>query len=340
MPVLPESRRAVAPVDEAIAAAVRVLHEGGLVGLPTETVYGLAALAHDHEAVARIFSVKGRPADHPLIVHIADVSQLSEWAASVPTYAVRLAEELWPGPLTLILPKQPQVSALLTGGQDTVGLRVPSHPTAQQVIRAAGAVAAPSANRFGRVSPTTAHAVAEELADFLDERDLILDGGACAVGIESTIVDCTGSAPRILRDGFYGDEVISRTAGIAVDEKDWTSTPRVSGSLAAHYAPQTPVRLLDATQVNQLDPSELAEVWLLASADESILGAALAAAAHVTRPPDASAYAQLLYATLREADTQQVTAVFAVPPLGQGISVAIRDRLQRAAAGSAAGENR
>ena len=336
--MLPQSRCAVTPDTAGIAAAAQTLRSGGLVGLPTETVYGLAALATDNSAVSRVFATKGRPADHPLIVHIADSDQLRDWVRDVPDYAMRLAAELWPGPLTLILPKQERVSAVLTGGQDTVGLRVPSHPVAQAVIAAAGPVAAPSANRFGRVSPTSAAAVAEELSDVMTEQDLILDGGTCAVGIESTIVDCTTESPKVLRAGFYGDDVIAASAGVPLSTAVHAQGPRVPGSLAAHYAPRTPVRLLDASQVNALELSRLADAWLLVEAGEPIAPSLLHAAGRLTQPADANAYAQVLYATLRGADSARVTELLAVPPCGAGIAVAVRDRLQRAAVGSAAAE--
>lgn len=332
--MLPESRRAVIPNSEGVAAAVACLRAGGLVGLPTETVYGLAALAADDQAVRRVFAVKGRPSDHPLIVHLAQIADASDWALQIPTYATRLASSLWPGPLTLILRKQDWVPNSLTGGQPTVAVRVPSHPVARAVISGAGPVAAPSANRFGRVSPTNVDAVAQELADALDERDLILDGGDCAVGVESTIVDCTESSPRILRAGFYGDDVIEQAAGVALDSTNLSETPRVPGSLAAHYAPQTRVTLLTPEGVNTLSVSRMSRAWLLTLASEPVSETQAKSAARRTRPEDATAFARLLYATLRAADAADVDEVIAIPPQGRGIAVAIRDRLQRAAAGS------
>lgn len=316
-----------------MAAAVACLRAGGLVGLPTETVYGLAALAQSEDAVRRVFSVKGRPADHPLIVHLAQASQLPQWGRDVPEYAQRLAWRLWPGPLTLVVPKQESVPDLLTGGQDSVGLRVPSHPVALTVLTGCGPLAAPSANRFGRVSPTSAAAVAEELATHLDERDLILDGGDCAVGIESTIVDCTGGSPRVLRAGFYSDDVLEEASGVALSQPQGVgAVPRVSGSLAAHYAPRTQVTLMSAGDVSALPDSRVRTAWLLAMSSEQV--AAEVAPRRATRPGTADEYARTLYATLRSADHSDVAEVIAVPPLGGGIAVAVRDRLRRASAGS------
>lgn len=334
--MLPESRCAVVADSEGIADAVSCLRAGGLVGLPTETVYGLAALASDDQAVRRVFAVKGRPSNHPLIVHIAQASDAHDWGLDIAPYADRLATSLWPGPLTLILRKQDWVPNSLTGGQPTVAVRVPSHPVALAIITEAGPVAAPSANRFGRVSPTSADAVAQELAEALDERDLILDGGNCAVGVESTIVDCTSDAPRILRAGFYGDEVIEQAAGVALDAAHAATAPRVPGSLAAHYAPKTRVTLLKPAEVNTVSIARLSRAWFLALTSESVDEAHVVSAAHCTRPEDATAFARLLYATLRAADAADVDEVIAIPPQGRGIAVAIRDRLQRAATGSGA----
>jgi len=329
--VLPDNRHAV-PADElGISAAVRVLASGGLVGLPTETVYGLAADAHNIHAVARIFQVKGRPANHPLIVHLTNAAAIDDWAAQIPAYARTLATQLWPGPLTLILPKRAEVSDVLTGNQESIGLRVPAHPVALEVIaRSGGALAAPSANRFGQVSPTSAQAVASELAEFLDDRDLILDGGDCSVGIESTIVDCTGESPQILRPGFYGDDVIAGTCAMDLVSTGAEPKIRVSGSLAAHYAPRTPVHLVSEAELAHLAPEVIRNSAVIAPDGVSISEQP----AMLTSVANSLDYAQILYASLREADTAQVAQIYAVLPEPIGIGIAIRDRLHRAAAGS------
>jgi len=328
------------PCDAAgIAQAAQVLRAGGLVGMPTETVYGLAASVADPDAVRRVFSVKGRPADHPLIVHIAEPAELDDWACDIPAYARTLAEKLWPGPLTLVLPAKPETPRLVTGGEETVGLRVPAHDAARQLIRQAGAVAAPSANRFGRVSPTSAHAVLEELAEALDAQDVVLDGGECSIGIESTIVDCTANEPRVLRPGFYSEEVILATAGVTVADVHRTdgashdtnhTSPRVSGSLPGHYAPTTPVRLVSATELGQLDVSRLVHACVLSTEDIAVPSQTGMRA----QAKDAVEFARILYATLRAADERQVDEVLVVPPPAEGIGIAILDRLTRAAHGS------
>jgi L-threonylcarbamoyladenylate synthase len=235
--------------DRAIAQAVQALRDGQLVGLPTETVYGLAANATDDAAVAQIFVAKGRPADHPLIVHVASAAQVPVFAAQVPDFAQALIDAFWPGPLTLILPRQGGVAAASAGGQDSIGLRCPSHPVAQQLLQACAAlgvhgVSAPSANRFGRVSPTTAAHVQSELGQDL----LILDGGECAVGIESTIIDCTRGAPVLLRPGHITRLQIEAACGRPVLDKDTVAqaAPRASGTLESHYAPRAKVRLMAA----------------------------------------------------------------------------------------------
>lgn len=223
-----------------IDQAVDCLKQGGLVGMPTETVYGLAADASNDAAVRKIFAAKGRPADHPLIVHIASAKDLTHWAIDIPDYALTLAEQYWPGPMTLILKKQAHVLDSITGGQDTVGLRVPNHAVAQQLLKAfGGGLAAPSANKFGHISPTSAEHVHKHLSDVVD---IILDGGHCGIGIESTIIDCTGASPRILRPGIITIETDSHG--------NVTPTPRVSGDLASHYAPRTITRLLSAAAID------------------------------------------------------------------------------------------
>ena len=307
--------------------AASVLMAGGLVAFPTETVYGLGADASNAAAVARIYSVKGRPADHPLIVHVATMDGLGDWAREVPSYAISLARDFWPGPMTLVVPRSSLAGDFVTGGQDTVGVRVPSHPVAlgllEAFVRAGGkGVAAPSANRFGNVSPTSAQAVATELGDYLSDRDQILDGGACDVGVESTIIDCTGDTPKILRPGAITVEMIEQSTGMKVVGFAEEPEIRVSGSLDSHYAPA-------ATVV--LDQSPVAGQGFIAMAD-------VVAAEGVVRlaaPRTHEEFAQVLYAALRAADEQSLATVVVQQPVGDGIAIAIRDRLKRAAHGSA-----
>ena len=314
----------------AMADAAANLLAGNLVAFPTETVYGLGADACNEMAVARIYSVKGRPADHPLIVHVASMDALGDWAADVPGYAISLARDFWPGPITLIVKRSELAGDFVTGGQDTVGVRVPDHPVAlgllEAFVRAGGkGVAAPSANRFGNVSPTTAQAVADELSDYLGDADQILDGGPCEVGVESTIIDCTGNAPRILRPGAVTVEMIEDSTGLIVGDSVSVSggsvdevTIRVSGSLDSHYAPV-------ATVV--LDQSPVAGQGFIAMADVATPDGVVRLAA----PRTHEEFARVLYAALRTADEKRLKTVVVAQPEGAGIAVAIRDRLMRAA---------
>ena len=307
--------------------AAAVLIAGGLVAFPTETVYGLGADACNTAAVARIYSVKGRPADHPLIVHVASMDGLGDWARDVPTYAIALARDYWPGPMTLIVPRSDLAGDFVTGGQDTVGVRVPNHPVALGLLEAFAAaggkgVAAPSANRFGNVSPTKAQAVAAELGDYLADGDQILDGGACDVGVESTIIDCTGDTPKILRPGAITVEMIEQSTGLIVVGSVEAPEIRVSGSLDSHYAPA-------ATVV--LDQSPTAGQGFIAMADVVAAEGVVRLAAPTTNEE----FAQVLYAALRAADEQGLSTVVVQQPVGDGIAIAIRDRLKRAAHGSA-----
>jgi len=326
----------------AIAAAARAVRAGALLGLPTETVYGLAADAGSDTAVAQIFAAKGRPSDHPLIVHVADAGGIRHFAREVPAFAQALVDAFWPGPLTLILPRLPGAATAATGGQDSVGLRCPSHPVAQALLRAcadAGAapglppvwgVAAPSANRFGRVSPTTAAHVASEFGDGL----LVLDGGPCGVGIESTIVDCTRGTPVLLRPGAVTREQIASACGIApLGKEDLPGhTPRASGTLEAHYAPQAKVRLMDAKALQtglDLLGADAAHIAVYARAALRTQSSRL-----VMRrmPDDAAATAQQLFAALRGFDDAGVKLIWIeTPPPGPDWE-GVRDRLQRAAA--------
>jgi L-threonylcarbamoyladenylate synthase len=302
-------------------------------------VYGLAADAGNPAAVARVYAAKGRPADHPLIVHVRDAGALDGWIGAVPSYALRLAEALWPGPLTLVVPRGPRAGDHVTGGQDTVGLRAPDHPVAQAVLAAfGGGAAAPSANRFGRVSPTTAADVLEELAGALvDGLDVVLDGGPSRVGLESTILDCTGEQPVVLRPGAVGPAEVARAGGVPVGAPTPRSGEvRAPGTLPAHYAPAARVAVAadaaDAGLLLVVDVRDLPtrpDVGLLAPAGVPTPAGVVRLAA----PDDDSAYAHALYRALREADALGLARVVAVPPAGDGaLATAIADRLRRAAA--------
>lgn len=304
-----------------ILKAAQTLKAGYLVALPTETVYGLAADATNPEAVARIYSVKGRPSDHPLIVHVSNVELLDRWAAEIPSYARLLANNFWPGPMTLVLKRSDLAKDFITGAQDTVALRIPGHAKALEILSAFEAlgglgVAAPSANRFGRVSPTTAQAVAFELSEYLGDSDLIVDGGESEVGLESTIIDCTGEHPRVLRPGAVTIEMIEQATGLEVVESG--SNIRVSGSLKSHYAPEAKV-VLDGT-------ASVGDGLIALSEVPTPAGVVRLAA-----PETLAEYARELYAALREADAKGLSRVIAITPQGEGLAVAIRDRLVRAA---------
>lgn len=320
---------------ESIHAAVVRLRTGGVVAFPTETVYGLGADAGNAAAVAKIFELKGRPADHPLIVHLASALALAAWAAVVPPAAARLAALFWPGPLTMILPRAPGVMDAVTGGQATVGVRCPAHPLALQLLRECAkqgiaGLAAPSANRFGHVSPTTAaHVRAEFGADLM-----VLDGGPAAVGIESTIVDLSGVAPRILRPGVITEAQIAEALGIALSQV-LEAAPRVSGSLAAHYAPTTALEIVDQMQLG----ARLAQAFI--DGQRAVLlarhpvAATFATRAQVLEmPTDEAGYAQQLYAKLREADALALDLIVVEALPADARWVALNDRLQRAAHGA------
>lgn len=314
--------------NEVLDSAVAALRRGEVIGLPTETVYGLAADASNAEAVRRIFAIKGRPADHPLIVHIADADQLSRWAMDIPATAHRLADAFWPGPLTLILRKQAAVPDVVTGGQDTVGLRCPAHPLARELLRRFdGGLAAPSANRFGRISPTSAQHVREEFGDAVP---LVLDGGDSDVGIESTIVDLSGEAPRILRPGGISREQIEHVIG-PVAMGSHAHSPRASGTLEAHYAPRTPMLLLARAPLEREAKQQRAfgkRIAILA------LGALPEASEGLTLSNDARAYAHGLYAALRALDARGEHLLLVERPPETEAWIAVHDRLRRAAAGA------
>jgi L-threonylcarbamoyladenylate synthase len=295
-----------------IDRAVGAIRAGGLVAIPTETVYGLAADARDPVAVGRVFEVKGRPADHPLIVHLSSPDEVHSWAREVPVAAERLIAAAWPGPLTVILPRAEHVLDVVTGGRDTVGLRVPAHPMTAALLERAGPLAAPSANRFGSVSPTTAQHVFDDLAEFLDPtRDVILDGGPCPVGVESTIVDCVADPPQILRAGGVAVEDVRRLLDAVADA---SGPSRASGMLSSHYAPRCLVRLVD--------DADDATALRAGTRDSEILDLS----------DDPVRYAQELYGRLRDADARGVGTLIAVLPAPVGLGHAVRDRLTKAAA--------
>ncbi len=328
----------------AIAAAARALRGGALLGLPTETVYGLAADASSDAAVAQIFAAKGRPSDHPLIVHVADASGITHFAREVPAFAQALVDAFWPGPLTLILPRLPGVATAATGGQDSVGLRCPAHPVAHAVLQACAApgdgpelggppvwgLAAPSANRFGRVSPTTAQHVQDELGEAL----LVLDGGPCGVGIESTIVDCTRGVPVLLRPGAITRAQIAAACGIEPLSKEElpAQTPRASGTLEAHYAPNAKVRLMDAKALQTGLDLLGAEAAHLAVYARTPLRSASPHVLLRRMPDDAEATAQQLFAALRSFDDAGARLIWIETPPNTPDWEGVRDRLQRAAA--------
>ena len=356
---------------KALALAAQCLRDGGLIGLPTETVYGLGADANNPAAVAQVFAAKGRPSDHPLIVHVLSIDQVALFAAEVPDFAQRLMAAFWPGPLTLILPRRAGVAAHAAGGQATVGVRCPSHPVAQALLQQALALgvtglAGPSANRFGRVSPTTAAHVVQELGDDL----LVLDGGACAVGIESTIVDCSRGLPVLLRPGMLSLDALSAAAGQTVwpmggpdasdvqgafgaagahredalgasaakaaERKGLTSpAPKASGTLAAHYAPRATVRLLTFAEMqarfgaSPLPEGQRVAIWSL----QPVHGLG---AQHHPMPTHADAAAQALFAWMRQCDDAGVAEIWVEHPPAEPAWDGVRDRLQRAAAAAQA----
>ena len=299
------------------------LKAGDLVAFPTETVYGLGADASNSKAVSRIYSVKGRPNDHPLIVHIASMDRMGDWASEVPEYAIALARSFWPGPMTLILKRSELAGDFITGGQDSVGIRVPNHVVALALLEAfersgGKGLAAPSANRFGHVSPTTAAAVIAELGDYLSKDDLVLDGGACAVGVESTIIDCTGAAPSVLRPGAISVAMIEECTGLKTTQSD--KEIRVSGTLENHYAPVAKVFLCETPLPGQ---GFIAHKNI--ETPEGVI--------RLASPSNDEEFARILYSALRDADAQGLLEVVVVQPIGIGIAVAIRDRLARAANG-------
>ena len=311
---------------DALKQAATTLLHGNLVAFPTETVYGLGADALNKQAVARIYETKGRPLDHPLIVHLHSMQVMGQWVEDVPEYAIALARDFWPGPMTLIFKRSTLAQDFITGGQDTVGIRIPNHVVALSLLEAfhnlgGRGVAAPSANRFGNVSPTTAQAVGDELSEYLSAEDQILDGGACAVGVESTIIDCTGDAPRILRPGGITVGMIKESTGITpLVSTDTKEEIRVSGSLEKHYAPAAKV---------MLDVSPSAGQGFIALKELVTPEGVIRLAA----PTNTDEFARDLYAALRKADEMGLAEVVVEQPQGDGIAIAIRDRLERASKG-------
>jgi len=305
-----------------IKDAATSLINGDLVAFPTETVYGLGADASNEAAVKKIYQVKGRPSDHPLIVHISNLKQLDKWAREIPEYAIKLARSFWPGPMTLILPRTALAKDFITGGQDNVGIRIPDQTLALALLtefekQGGMGVAAPSANRFGKVSPTTAAAVEAELGAFLDSKDLILDGGACEVGVESTIIDCTTQSPIILRPGAITHSMIKDATGIEPDTTNKVDT-KASGLLESHYSPSAKV-ILDQTP-------RAGDGFIALSNIKTPQGVI-----RLAEPKNNIEYAKVLYQALRSADEQQIKTVHAHLPTGDDIAQAIIDRLNKSA---------
>jgi L-threonylcarbamoyladenylate synthase len=316
----------------ALATAAQSLIEGSLVAFPTETVYGFGADATNAQAVARIYEVKGRPSDHPLIVHIADLKYLEQWISDISEYAIVLAREFWPGPMTLILQRSELAEDFITGGQNTVGIRIPDNSLALGLLESfhklgGAGIAAPSANRFGQVSPTTAEAVQEELGEYLLATDLVLDGGQSLVGVESTIIDCTGELPRILRPGAITIEMIEEVTGIKVTSSSSglvnsskEETTRVSGSLENHYAPKAKV-FLDQQPV-------VGSGYIGLESINTPVGSI-----RLASPKSLEEFARVLYSALREGDHRGLDSIYIDQPTGEGLAIAIRDRLSRSAKG-------
>ena len=304
---------------DAISKAAKALKDGHLVAFPTETVYGLGADATNENAVSQVYAVKGRPTDHPLIVHISSINQISKWATDIPDYAIKLARDFWPGPMTLILKRSDLAKDFITGGQDNVGLRVPSHSLALALLTqfeslGGEGVAAPSANRFGAVSPTTSLAVDEEIGKNLNQEDLILDGGACSIGLESTIIDCTGKSPSILRPGAITLEMVEESVDGKIEANASTRSIKASGLLANHYAPKAKVRL-DM-------PAKPGEGFIAMASIRTPEGAY-----RLASPVDVEEFARILYEALRNGDRINLNEIKVMLPEGDGLASAIKDRL-------------
>jgi L-threonylcarbamoyladenylate synthase len=313
------------PIQNEIKMAAKALKEGHLVAFPTETVYGLGADAVNEKAVSRVYSVKGRPKDHPLIVHISSINQLVKWAVDIPEFAIKLADEFWPGPMTLILKKSELAKEFITGGQESIGLRIPDQPVALKLLEefeglGGLGIAAPSANRFGSISPTTANAVEIELSSFLGSKDQILDGGQCKIGVESSIIDCTKTSPVVLRPGAVSNEMIERITGFESIQNSIKSDVKTSGLLDSHYAPKAKVSLGLRT--------EPGDGFLAFAEIPTPIGTV-----RLASPKSNQEYAQVLYSALRLGDQFGLKNIVVVEPTGEGLAVAIRDRLNKAASG-------
>ena len=313
-----------------VAKAAQAISQGHLCAIPTETVYGLGADATNPEAIARVFEAKGRPVDHPLIVHVADASTANKWVTELPEWATTLTKAVWPGPLTIVAKRTPLATDQITGGQDTVAVRVPKHPLTLDLLVRLNAlgicgVVAPSANTFGHVSPTNAQHVEHDLGEYLTaHEDLILDGGQCAVGLESTIVLATGNQPIILRPGSLTPSGIEEITGLKVGTPI-AESPIVSGSLASHYAPKAKVIIVEETELSNLEVIKNAGLIALAAIPTKRFTYRIAS------PRTSVEFARELYATLRSADALDLKVVYVVPPPGNGLAQAILDRLNRAA---------
>jgi L-threonylcarbamoyladenylate synthase len=308
-----------------IKKAAKALKDGHLVAFPTETVYGLGSDATNERAVGRIYSVKSRPSDHPLIVHLSSIHQLNNWAIDIPEYAMKLASQFWPGPMTLVLKRSELAKNFITGNQDTVGLRVPDQQVATALLKefekiGGLGISAPSANKFGAVSPTSASEVDDELGKSLSVNDLVLDGGRSVIGIESTIIDCTKKTPNVLRPGFISTEMVEQVTGIKSSLNFESSDVRSSGQLSSHYSPLATV-ILDQTP-------RAGEGFLAMANIETPSGAI-----RLGSPSSITEFASIMYSVLRLADRQGLKKIYVVLPLGTGLALAIRDRLKKAAFG-------
>ena len=311
------------PTYDEIKKAAKALKDGHLVAFPTETVYGLGADATNEKAISRIYSVKGRPTDHPLIVHISSINQLDKWAIDIPNYAVKLAKDFWPGPMTLILKRSELAKNFVTGGQNNVGLRVPDQPVAFGLLsefeKLGGiGIGAPSANRFRAVSPTTSIATREEIGNYLTPEDLILDGGNCHIGVESTIIDCTSNFPSILRPGAISLEMIEEVLNLRVNRIDLENRIKVSGNLSTHYSPKAEVLLDQLPEPND---------GFFAMADIQTPSGSI----RLGSPKNVEDFARDIYSALRMADIKNIKRIAVLSPSGTGLAVAIRDRLAKAA---------
>jgi L-threonylcarbamoyladenylate synthase len=309
--------------DVEVKKAAKALKDGHLVAFPTETVYGLGADANNSKAVARIYEVKERPTDHPLIVHISSINQISKWAIDIPDYAITLARKFWPGPMTLILSRSDLAQDYITGGQDTVGVRIPSHPVALALLSefenlGGRGVAAPSANRFGAVSPTSAEAVNEELSRVFGSKDLLLGGGICKIGIESTIVDCTSILPRVLRPGFVTNEMIQEVTSLKIDHSRKKNMVRASGLMKSHYSPRAKIEI--GSEPLPGDGFIALETY---PTPEGVI--------RLAAPKTIEQYANTLYKAFRTADQNGILRIKIAMPAGNGLAAAIRDRIKKAA---------